>query len=77
VLSFGALATMFGRCSRTARLFQALFLFWAYVSLNAKGMPLLDAVGFLGDANATSIMTWLAAGALALAGGYAWNRRPV
>jgi hypothetical protein len=40
-------------------------------------MPLLDAVGFLGDANATSIMTWLAAGALALAGGYAWNRRPV
>ncbi len=75
VFSLSALATMFGRCSRTARLFMALFLFWVYVILNAPKEAMLDAVGFVGVANSHSIVAWTLAGALALVGGYAWNRR--
>ena len=75
VLSISALATMFGRCSRTARLFMALFLFWTYVILNQPQIAMLDAVGFVGVANGSSIMAWSAAGAGALVAGYLWNRR--
>ncbi len=75
VLSMSALATMFGRCSRTARLFTALFLFWTYVILNSPKTPILDALGSVGAANLDSTMAWALAGALALLGGYAWNRR--
>jgi hypothetical protein len=32
-------------------------------------------VGFQGAANAASVTAYLAAGVLALAGGYLWNRR--
>ncbi len=77
VLSLAALATMLGRCSRTARLFLALFLFWDYIILNMPKLPMLDAVGFVGVANATSVMQWALAGTLALAAGYWWNRRTV
>ena len=77
VFSLSAMATMFGRCSRTARLFMALFLFWVYVILNQPKMPMLDAVGSIGVANGHSIAVWALAGALALAAGYAWNRRAV
>jgi hypothetical protein len=75
VLSLSALATMFGRCSRTARLFMGLFLFWVYVILNGPKLALLDAVGFVGVANGHSIMAWSMAGAAALVAGFAWNRR--
>jgi len=75
IVSLAALATMFGRCSRTARLFMALFLFWTYVILNRPRMAMLDVVGFVGVANGHSIAVWSLAGAAALAAGYAWNRR--
>jgi hypothetical protein len=75
VASLAALATMFGRCSRTTRLFMGLFLFWAYIALNGIRVPLLDIVGSGGVANAQSIATWLAAGGAALVVGYGWNRR--
>jgi hypothetical protein len=75
MLSMAALATGFGRCSRTARLFMALFLFWTYIILNQPKMAMLDVLGFVGVANVQSIMAWAAAGALTLAAGYAWNRR--
>ncbi|MES2316334.1 MAG: hypothetical protein V4631_02480 [Pseudomonadota bacterium] len=77
VLSMSALATMFGRCSRTARLFMALFLLWVYIVLNRPKIALLDAVGFEGVATSQSMMIWLLAGGVALAAGYAWNRRTV
>jgi hypothetical protein len=75
VLSLSALATMFGRCSRSASLFMALFLFWCYLEMNRPKMALLDAAGFDGAANIHSVMMWTLAGAAALAMGYAWNRR--
>ncbi|UUZ52863.1 hypothetical protein LP419_27350 [Massilia sp. H-1] len=75
VLSFAALASAFGRCSRSSRLFLALFLLWFYISLNAPKIAPLDAVGFLGAANPGSIAMWLGAGALALFGAALWNRR--
>lgn len=75
VLSLAALATAFGRMARTARLFMGLFLFWVYVILNMPRIALLDVVGFVGVASVQSSMTWMLAGAAALACGYAWNRR--
>ena len=75
ILSLGALAQMLGRCSRTPRTFISLFLFGLYVAVNAVKVPMIDAVGFNGVANAQSVMTYLAVGVLALAGGFAWNRR--
>jgi hypothetical protein len=77
VVSMSALATAFGRRSRSARLFMALFLFWVYVILNSPKVALLDAVGVVGVANGQSIVAWTLAGAIALAAGYAWNRRTV
>jgi hypothetical protein len=64
-----------GRCSRTPRAFLALFLFGSYVAVSAAVAPAVDAVGFNGVANARSVLAYLLAGAAALAGGYAWNRR--
>lgn len=75
VASLAAIATAFGRCSRTARLFMALFLFWCYVAVNGIKQPSLDIIGYAGVASAPSMLAWLAAGALALAAGFAWNRR--
>lgn len=75
VASLSALASLFGRCGRTARLFLSLFLFGFYVALNATGAPRIDAVGFNGVANAHSIGLYALAGVLALAGGYLFNAR--
>jgi hypothetical protein len=75
VLALAALATLFGRCSRTARLFMALFLFWVYVILNMPKIALLDVVGFVGVATSESVMFTALAGAGALLAGYLWNRR--
>jgi hypothetical protein len=66
---------MLGRCTRSARAFLALFLFWVYVAFNARTAPMLDAFGFNGVANVQSMTAWLCAGALAMAAAYAWNRR--
>ena len=51
------------------------FLFGLYVALNAKALPMLDAVGFNGAANAQSMTVYLAIGVAALAGGVLWSRR--
>ena len=75
VLSLSAIASMLGRCTRTARTFLALFLFGLYIAVNAVKAPLVDAVGFNGVATTASALTWLMAGAAALVLGYAWNRR--
>lgn len=75
VLSMAALAGMLGRCTRSARTFLALFLFWVYLSVNVRVAPMIDVFGFNGVANAQSMLAWLCAGGLALAAGYAWNRR--
>ena len=75
IASLSALATMFGRCSRTSRLFMGLFLAWSYIALNGIRAPMLDIIGSGGVANAPSMLAWLAAGGAALAAGYVWNRR--
>ncbi len=75
VCALGALASLFGRCSRSARLFLGLFLFALYVALNARHFPMLDAVGFNGVATAQSVTMYAALALTALLGGYAWNRR--
>jgi hypothetical protein len=75
IVALGAIAHLLGRCGRTPRTFLALFLFALYVALNATRVPMIDAVGFNGVANLKSVLTYLAIGMAALAGGYAWNRR--
>lgn len=75
IAALSALASLFGRCSRSARLFLALFLFGLYVAINVRHLPLLDAVGFNGVANAESVLGYAVLGLVALAGGYLWNRR--
>lgn len=75
IVALGAIAHLLGRCSRTPRTFLALFLFALYVAVNAAKVPMIDAVGFNGVANLKSVLTYLAIGMAALAGGYAWNRR--
>ncbi|SFC33398.1 hypothetical protein [Massilia yuzhufengensis] len=75
VVALAGFAALFGQLSRTPRLFLGLFLFGLYVVLNAKGIAMLDVVGFHGDANLGSASTFLVAGVAALAAGIAWSRR--
>ncbi len=74
ILGLSAFASMLGRTTNTSRTFLALFLFGFYVSVNAVKVPMLDAFGFNGVATLASSMTLLAAGAAALAAGFAWSR---
>ena len=74
VLSLSALATLFGRCSGTARTFLALFLFGVYVALNATKEPMLDVVGFNGAANFGSMQMQLGIAVVSLTVGYFYNR---
>ncbi|NHZ89246.1 hypothetical protein F2P45_09500 [Massilia sp. CCM 8733] len=73
VACLSALASLFGRCGRSARLFLSLFLFGLYVAVNATTAPMLDAVGFNGAANLHSVAMYALVGTLALAGGYLYN----
>lgn len=75
VFSLAALATLFGRCSRSSRTFLALFLFWLYIATNETKLAMLDVVGFNGVANAHSVLTQLLIASAALLLGYVCNRR--
>ncbi len=75
VVALAGCAALFGQLSRTPRLFLGLFLFGLYLMLNARGLPMLDVVGFHGSANLQSAASFLAAGLVALAAGSAWSRR--
>ena len=75
LVALSGCAALYGQLSRTPRLFLGLFLFGLYVMINAKGMPMMDVVGFHGDADLASAATFLAAGIAALAGGIAASRR--
>jgi hypothetical protein len=75
VLSLSALATLFGRCTRTSRMFLALFLFWIYVALNARIVPMIDVLGFNGVANINTAFTQLVIASTALFVGYVFNRK--
>jgi hypothetical protein len=75
MLALAGLAALLGQLSRTPRLFLGLFLFGLYVVINAKGFPMLDVVGFHGDADLRSASTFLLAALAALAAGVAWSRR--
>jgi hypothetical protein len=75
VFALGAVATMLGRCSGTARTFCALFLFGLYIAANETKTAFIDAVAFNGAANAQSALAWCMIGLACAAAGYAWNRR--
>lgn len=75
VFALAAFATLLGRTSGTSRTFLALFLLALYVSVNVSRGAWADVVGFHGNATATSSLAWVGLGALALLGGYLWNRR--
>lgn len=75
VLSLSALATLFGRCSGTARTFLALFLFGLYVALNETTLAVIDVVGFNGVANLGSVQMQLMIASSALIAGYLYNRQ--
>lgn len=75
VLSLSALATLFGRCSRTSRTFLVLFLFWLYIATQETKVPMMDVVGFNEVANLDSALTQLVIAAVALAAGYFYNRQ--
>ena len=75
LVALSGCAVLFGMISRTPRLFLGLFLFGLYVAIQAKGIPMMDAVGFHGAATVGSAATFLLAGMAALAAGLAWSRR--
>ena len=75
VLGMAALASLFGRCAGTPRLFLALFLFWKYLEFNKVPVPLLDAFGSMGLASPATALTHGVLAAAALAGGLWWTRR--
>ncbi|MFN3792945.1 hypothetical protein [Massilia sp.] len=75
LVALSGCAALFGQLSRTPRLFLGLFLFGFYVMIQAKGVAMMDAVGFHGDASLQSAGGFLAAGLAALAAGIAWSRR--
>jgi len=75
LVALAGCAALFGQLSRTPRLFLGLFLFGLYVMVNAKGVPMMDAVGFHGDANLQSATVFFVAGLAAVAAGLAWSRR--
>jgi hypothetical protein len=59
VLSLSASAMLLGRLSRSGRSFLCLFLLALYLSLNARGVPLLDLAGANGSATVYSIIIHL------------------
>lgn len=75
LVALSGCAALFGQLSRTPRLFLGLFLFGFYVMIQTKGMAMMDAVGFHGDASLQSAGGFLAAGLAAVAAGIAWSRR--
>jgi hypothetical protein len=75
VLSFSALASLLGRCSRSTRPFLALFLFWLYVATNARTVPIIDVFGFNGVATAETISIQLLVALLAGMAGFFYHWR--
>jgi hypothetical protein len=75
LVSLSACAALLGLLSRTPRLFLALFLFGMYVMVQARGLPMMDVIGFHGAATLASSAAFLMAGLVALAAGVAWSRR--
>ncbi len=75
IVMLSALASLMGRCTSTPRTFMSLFLFGLYVAINVHNLAILDAVGFNGVANTSSMLAHLAIGLVAAAAGFAWNQR--
>jgi hypothetical protein len=74
VFALGALASLLGRTSGSARTFLALFLFGLYLSVNLNKVALADVVGFHGIATASTVLTWAAVGIASALGGHLWNK---
>ncbi|RFP18907.1 MULTISPECIES: hypothetical protein [unclassified Duganella] len=74
MLALAGAANLFGRLSRTARVFLALFLFGLYVAIQAPKVAALDVVGFNGAATTQTVGMQLLLGMLLAAGGL-WHER--
>ena len=75
VLGLSALAGLMGALSNNARCFLGVFLGWLYIALNASGLAGLDAFGFNGVANASSLAFYLGLAVVAGLSGYRWKTR--
>lgn len=70
-----AVAHLLGRTSGSARTFLSLFMLAMYIALNASKVPMLDAIGFNGVANTSSILMYGGLGLGAVVAGYVYNMR--
>lgn len=75
IVFLSALASTFGRLSRTPRTFIALFLFAMYIALNGTKIAIMDMVGFNGSATFASMTTQMMIAAVAIVVGYFYNRK--
>jgi hypothetical protein len=73
--ALAAAAILFGRASRSGRVFLALFLFGWYVATQVRTMPALDVAGFNGVADGQSVTLQLLAAVLLLAAGLVFEKR--
>ncbi|MBV1775086.1 hypothetical protein KSF73_05085 [Burkholderiaceae bacterium DAT-1] len=74
ILGLSGLMLMFGRLTRTSRLFLGLFLFWVYIASNAPRVAEIDFLAVNGAANVQTAITGLMAAVLSLAIAIGWVR---
>ncbi|MGH8106338.1 MAG: hypothetical protein ACREO2_08460, partial [Arenimonas sp.] len=75
IVFLSALASAFGRFSRTPRTFIALFLFAMYIALNDTKLAIIDMVGFNGSADFGSMGTQMMIAGSAIVLAYLYNRQ--
>lgn len=75
IVFLSALASAFGRFTRTPRTFIALFLFAIYIALNGTDIAIMDMVGFNGSADFGSMGTQMMIAGSAMVLAYLYNRQ--
>ncbi len=75
IVFLSALASAFGRFTRTPRTFIVLFLFAMYIALNDRKLAIVDLVGFNGSANFESMTTQMIIASIAFVAAYLYNRQ--
>ena len=75
IVFLSALASAFGRFTRTPRTFIALFLFAMYIALNGTDIAIMDMVGFNGSANFSSMSMQMTIAGIAIVLAYLYNRQ--
>jgi len=75
IVFLSALASAFGRFTRTPRTFIALFLFAIYIALNGTDIAIMDMVGFNGSADFGSMTIQMMIAGFAIVLAYLYNRQ--